>query len=201
MIHTAVIGHHSRQDRVERLLPVVGATASYVDRDDRGPAWGHMCALADHADREGHLIVIEDDALPCKDFPEAAAEQIGRYPHDLVSFYLGKIRPPQHQTRAQARIEAAERHGEPFIKMRTLMHGVGYALPCGAIANLMPLLESSGLAIDERIGRAWRATQHRQIIYPIPSLVDHDDSTGSLVTKRAPGRRAWRPPLEFAELG
>lgn len=197
----AVVAHHSRRERAERLAKAVGATAGFVDDADRGPAWGHIQALEAAAGTGGHLVVVEDDALPCVEFAHQVGDWIARYPDDMISYYLGKIRPPQHQTRIQTRLAAADRRGEDHIKMRTLLHGVAYSLPCSKIGDLLPLLESSSLAIDERIGRAWRATQHRQVIYPIPSLVDHDDSTGSLVAKRAPGRRAWRPPLEFAELG
>ena len=187
-----VVAHHSRLDQAYGLAGRVGAAHVSVDYESRGARWGHLQALKWASARRERVWILEDDALAPHDFKERATEWGRRFPTDLVSGYLGRMRPPQYQGLISAKLAVADARGLDWITLPTLVHGVCYSLPArtsGGVLRSMP----PG-APDFAIGAAWG----RSPIYTVPSLVDHAD--GPSVEKhpdgqtRRPGRTAWRPP-------
>lgn len=194
-----VITHPERQDRGERLAEALGASW-YVDLYGLGVAGSHLNVLSSFRHVPDHLVVLEDDAIPSVTFHDEIVALLGRFPDDLISLYLGRVYPPQHQRAIQHRISRARSRDVDHVKFDHLMHGVGYVLPSARIQQMLPLLRSDDRTIDRRIGWAWRQVTGRPVIYPLPSIVDHDDDLPSLVKARRPGRRAWVPPTEVIDL-
>lgn len=187
-----VIAHHSRATQAEALAATVGADRVMTDYGSHGARWAHSQALLWASGRRERVWVLEDDALAPHDF-RARAEAWGeRFPSDLVSGYLGRQRPPQHQGQIRSKLTAADARGLDWITLPTLVHGVCYSLPARASGGVLRSLPNG--AADFAIGAAWG----KPPIYTVPSLVDHAD--GPTVEKhpdgqpRKPGRRAWRPP-------
>lgn len=184
MIHVAVVGHISRQRQAENLASSVGGEL-FLDNLTLGATWNHLRALNWAAPKQGHLIVLEDDAQPVKGFLELARQWIKQHPYDLTSFYLGTGKPPQYQ----AAIIQALALAPEYITLPTLVHAVAYVLPCEKISSL-PL--STRKVADYGLGNAWTRTTGRPVLYTTPSLVDHADTPSVEQAGRTlPTRRAW----------
>lgn len=192
----AVVAHYSRSRQAEALASSLGASV-FMDHEGNGAAWNHRRALAWAAEQQERVIVLEDDAQPVAGFLAAAQRVIDRFPDDLVSFYLGTGRPPQYQAVIRERMEDLDRRGGDSLVMPDLLHGVAYSVPPERVALVLQRM-SHTLPADFAIGRAWTSFTGRQVVYPVPSLVDHAD--GSSVEHHPDGkprtepRRAWRLP-------
>jgi len=185
MIHVAVVGHASRQRTAEALAESLGAEL-FIDHLTVGATWNHLRALNWADARSGHVLVVEDDALPVPGFLDLAGAWLEQHPDDLTSFYLGTSYPPNYQPQIAKAIEQAGDH----ITLPTLIHAVAYALPCRQIARL-PL--SVKKPADYGLGAAWVRHTRRRPLYTVPSLVDHADGASVENTGRRPlPRRAWR---------
>lgn len=184
-----VIAHHTRRAQAEALAESTGAHIS-MDEQGRGATWGHRRALEWAAQQRERVVVLEDDAQPVPGFLERAADVLARWPDDLVSLYLGTSRPVDFQADIAERLAQADRAGQGFIKLRTLIHGVCYSIPPAGVPRV--LARVWGRQPDFGIGDAWR----KPVVYAVPSLVDHAD--GPPVEHHADGeprvepRRAWR---------
>lgn len=164
MIHVAVIGHHTRHAEAEALTSSLNAHL-FMDDSDHGARWNHDRALTWGRTLTGHLLVVEDDTQPVRGFLKHAEQWISDNPDDLISYYLGTSYPPAYQpTIKHLLTKATDR-----IHLPTLIHAVAYSIPC----HLIPTL-SHGQP-DLALGRAWRTTTGRAVIYTNPSLVQHTD--------------------------
>lgn len=188
-VHVAVVGHISRKDMAENLAESLGAEL-FIDNLTLGATFGHLRALNWAANKEGHLIVLEDDAQPVNGFLKLAAEWIREHPDELTSFYLGTGKPPQYQ----ARIEQALADNPPHITLDMLIHAVAYTLPCETIPKLTLPSKPMRMVADYGLGVAWTKLTRRPIYYTCPSLVDHADgpSLEAGVGRALPPRHAWK---------
>lgn len=189
---TVIIAHHTRTIQAAALAKTVGATRVFVDCGDHGSLWNHRRALNWAMTVDQRVWVLEDDALPGSDFNQLARDWGHRFPHALISGYLGKQRPPQWQETIGAKLSQAADTGKDNIHLPQLVHGLCYSIPPTEIPRVINGL-SQGPA-DYSIGEAWG----KDVLYTIPSLVDHADGTPVELhpdgIPRQPGRVAWNPP-------
>lgn len=188
-----IVAHHSRRERAERLAVSLDADI-VVDEASNGALWGHTRALRLCSTLSDRAVIMEDDALPVADFRERAQVWMDDYPDSLLSFYLGTGRPPQYQAQIAHTVKYADEPGA-MLCLPQLIHGVCYSVPqqyVGAVFERLPLIG----AADFAIGNAWRAVTGEPVVYPIQSLVDHDDLPSVERhpdgQKRTEPRRAWR---------
>lgn len=164
-VHVAVIGHHSRQAQAEHLTATLNGRL-FLDEAEHGARWNHDRALQWGRALQGHLLVVEDDAIPSPLFLEHATQWVQNNPDDLTSYYLGTGYPPSYQPQIERLLaKAVDR-----IHLPTLIHAVAYSIPCRRIPSVGP-----GKA-DLALGKAWRQATGRPILYTVPSLVDHADT-------------------------
>lgn len=191
MIHFAVVGHHTRRAQAEALAERLSATL-FVDELTLGANFNHLRALNWGATLTGHLIVVEDDALPVEGFEAAAEAWIADHPDDLTSFYLGTGIPLHYQPRIAAQLAEVDAGTRECVSFGTLLSAVAYAIPCSAVATLKH--NPRGVP-DITFGTTWFKTHHRPILYTVPSLVDHTDGESiAQPNNRHPERKAWRLP-------
>jgi len=188
-----VVAHTSRTAEAKQLARTV--KADFVSMDN-----GLMGCDENHKTVQRHLsalpatwsIVLEDDAIPVDKFRSQAAQALMMAPTPIVSFYLGKRRPPHWQNRACAAVAQAANTDASWILCTHLLHAVGYAIRTELLPSLID--HHSTRPSDEHI-TSW-AKQHRHpISYTFPSLVDHADLP-TIVDHpdgqtRHPGRKAW----------
>jgi len=185
--HTAVIvAHPTRRRWADQLSDQLGAHIT-MDPGRLGCTRNHINAWHHHHQHTTTewALVIEDDALPIPDFTAQTALALGTAPTPIVSLYLGRQRPPQHQASIMAAVKHATEHHHAWITASTLFHAVAVAIRTSQVPNLVRFIDHNPychLDIDEAITE-WCRHHNHLIGYTQPSLVDHRD-TGSIATHR-----------------
>ncbi|MDS2171623.1 hypothetical protein Q7C18_02825 [Nesterenkonia sp. CL21] len=198
----AVVGHHERQAVATRLADALEAEGLFIDEGHHGSLWNHERALLWAEGQDERVLVLEEDALPCQGFREAASGLLERFPDDLVSLYLGTGRPPQWQEQIALSLIASDAARTSYLVLPQLLHGVAYSVPHHSVSSVLAGLQKG--PADYSIGNAWRDAGGGPIIYPTFSLVDHMD--GPSVEAHPDGRprlerrQAWRPPRRLMTL-
>lgn len=190
----AVVAHLSRGVQAEHLADDVGATYVAYDDGARGAGPNHVACWEwlEESNREWG-VVLEDDAVPVKDFVDNLDVVLKNSPSPIVSLYLGRGRPPHWQPQIM-RVMARP---ESFLMAPTLLHHVGVALRTSCIPLMLDYLSVCGayqlgqLPIDEAIG-GWVKKMGWQVAYCHPSIVDHRDQE-PVISHRVTGYGADDP--------
>lgn len=188
-LSAAIMAHPKRADLVTDLrwrldgdVPVVWDEIN--DRHDTG-----VRALAAFDPTATHHLVIQDDALPCRDLL-ASVEQAMRFVPDghPASFYIGRVKPFR-----EAVARAVERAGDAsWLRFPGPWWGPAIVVPTAVLPDLIAWWSTPTAArvknYDRRIATWFGNTD---CFYSWPSLVDHrgDDS---LVTGHTAIRHAHR---------
>jgi hypothetical protein len=160
------------------LTDLLGGCPATVDKGTMGElgcgdrAWGQY-----HVDSDWH-VVLQDDAIPCDNFTTHVESALGflsdaGWDKSVVSFYTGTLRPQRE--RVASSVATADAVGATWLKSRSLMWGVGVAMPTFKIRQFLSWgKRHSGLPYDVRIGTFARRNE-MPVLYTVPSLVDHAD--------------------------
>lgn len=184
-----IVAHHSRIMIAERLASNLNAKI-FFDESNHGANWNHKRAIDYLATNNQSGIIIEDDAIPCKNFKAESQRWISRFSTKIISFYLGKGRPPQYQHFIKKSINNSIKSRLDYIEIDNLIHGVGYYLPSSLTKQIQANWNYS-MPADFAVGRAYG----KKVVYPIRSLLEHSDIES--VEKHQDGqqrteiRRAW----------
>lgn len=192
-IHTVIQHHPSRAAVLPDLIAALGDLDPQVitdpGHDQTWSAWRSFraCLQACPAN-SGHLLVIQDDAVPCLGFDTAARSALAVKPDRIVCFYVG-----------------GGRVGEPLVKAAVSCASwaaldqnlwvplVATAFPRAIVAELLEWAESDSFAQKSRgddavLGKFMRAKGH--IAWAtIPNLVQHPDVLPSLIRRTAAAGR------------
>jgi hypothetical protein len=144
-----------------------------VDRGEHGPWWSwRLCWIAGLATGADHVLVIQDDVLPCRDFLGGVQQAIQHRPEDILGFFTVR--------RIQA--EALEVH-KSWIKSKTTWVQA-LVIPS---ATLPDFLEWSAAHIDpdyyscDRRLTCYQLKKATPAFVSAPSLVEHIGSARSLI--------------------
>lgn len=193
LVSYAIQAHPSRSAMVADLqsrlgpVPVAWAAEPYATPYDRGPVWRTFrSALQLHTDAPFHCV-IQDDALPCRDFTERLETLVTAGEFLYMLFW----RPKRSYFTETSQAKRGLRHGY-FIKVSGSMLGVGMAYPTDRIDDLIAFGDTlePHLSDDERV-KVWADDRGIRTYVPIPSLVDHRGDQ-SLVWQGGRRRVAWR---------
>lgn len=211
MVRLAVaIQHHpSRADLLPRILAELPDALVVTDPDPtahvRSP-WRTYRACLDAIPADAtHLLVIQDDAVPCRDFAATLVRVIAARPDDALCLFT-----PGIGLLARAIMDACSRD-ERWVELpsREWCPVVALVLPRRMVDDLRAWAAGKNLPAWERsddalMGRFCRESG-RRVWATMPSLVDHADDVPSLVGNPAfaglnPGRvaacwagREWSP--------
>jgi hypothetical protein len=136
---------------------------------------------------------LEDDALPVKDFRTQLDAVLRAAPTPLVSLYLGRSRPPHWQS-SIARVITRDEH---FLTGTELLHHVAVAIRTPLIPGMLNFIradtdyQNGRLPIDEAVGR-WARAASVTVSYAHPSIVNHDHTLDTVITKHVSQHRADR---------
>ena len=125
-------------------------------------------------------LVIQDDAVLTPHIYDNIVGLIAAMPvKSVVSLYTGKVRPlPERVTEAVAKAPDGS-----FLTHYMMMWGVAILLPSDQIEAMLEFAADPKFRDDKydiKVGRFYMANR-LPIYYSMPSLVDHDDSIGSLI--------------------
>ena len=124
-----------------------------------------------HNPNATHHLVIQDDAILCRDLTAAAAHIARLYPAQPVTltaigYRLANLRPAY---------DAARRAGLTFFHGRRAISTVALMVPTGSIIDMIRWCDSDRSRHDDvRIMRYWKR-RNIDTAFTIPSLVDHRD--------------------------
>lgn len=179
VVSVAVMAHPSRTAQVNELLSALDQSADVVwDRRDNEWDTGRRALLAADPGATHHLIV-QDDALVCRDLVASAtraADVAGGRP---VSFYTGQVRP--HPEIVSSGWRAATAAGATWLQMPGPWWGVALMLPVNHVNELVKFADKRLQHVtdyDRRIAR-WYSNQSIGCWYSVPSLVDHRSEADS----------------------
>lgn len=160
-----VVGHPTR---ARQALTLTCRLSGHLVMDNRheGAYANHVRALRSAAHHDGHVTILEDDALPVDGYEQKLNDWVERFPDQIISSYLGTSHPRQWMRF----VDRMWNNGEDHVILPQLIHAVAVTYPPGAPAAILEQLQPSP-HVDYSIGDAW----HGDIVYPKASLVDHAD--------------------------
>jgi hypothetical protein len=173
-LSVAVVAHQSRADLVADLVDRLGVDADRVMWDRIGNQWDTAVRAWRHHDPDADWhLVIEDDALPCRDLLAGVARGLARLPvQSTASLYMGESgrRWTRHATRG------AGRRGPTWVKVSRLIWGVAMLAPVSSIANMLEWCEAHPVpTYDHRVSRYYFHRLAWPTFYAWPCLVEHRD--------------------------
>lgn len=129
-----------------------------------------------------HLLVLQDDAILCPYFPEAAAAALEARPDRIVSFFVAGA--PRRSVRAVT--EAAGRCAHwAELDPTDWVPVVALCLPCGHARDLAIWADEQtfpdSMTSDDAIVGDWVRARGLTVAATVPSLVDHDDAVPSVM--------------------
>lgn len=186
----AIMAHPARVADVAALRGQLDRPARIVwdrfgDRHDTGRR-----AMAAYDPTATHHLVVQDDAVVARDLLAGVERALDHVPADAVlCLYVGRVRPYAGVIR-----EVVEEAGNDasWIVMDECNWGVGIVMPTALIDECLAWYDDDGAKItnyDLRISEWCRATG-RDVFYPWPSLVDHQDRPS--LCGHGDGRHAYR---------
>lgn len=200
LIPIGIVAHYSRHERATRMADLIDAEVIAVDGGGIGAGTNHERCYEwlSHAESPW-VVLLEDDAMPVKNFRDQLGAVLRATPKDLnvLSLYLGRARPPQWQI-SISQVIARDEH---FLTASELLHHVAVAIRTPVIPLLLNFLRADRdyqlgrLPIDEAVGR-WSRSVGTKIGYCHPSIVDHDARLGTVIARHVsqhPGEDGTRP--------
>lgn len=182
------MAHPSREHFVAELELRLDRPATVVW--DRGAGeWdtGRRALLA--ADPAAtHHLVIQDDAIPCRDLVsgvEFAAVLAGEQP---IGLYVGNDGPPSFAPLIERCLDT----GAPWFRAGGPHWGVGVVIPTSHARQIVEAMDRRADVpnYDARIAK-WYRKAGIEALYPMPSLLEHRAGP-SLFANRSPERSAHR---------
>lgn len=144
-----------------------------------------------------HVLVLQDDTLPCRSFNEALPAAVSARPTDLLVFHVSG-NPFEHK---RALLDACSRD-EPWAALRVghrWVSAIATCWPAPMALDLLRYVDNAGwpsefVADDEIIGR-YASSEGVTPYATVPSLVEHTDMVPSLLGRKErygndPGRVA-----------
>jgi hypothetical protein len=197
VIWVRVQAHPSRKDLlpdlVDRLrpLPVEIRQHSSIPPD---PWSGYVECLKNLPDCS-HILIIQDDAIPCEHFPEALMQVADRHPSTPVCLYLGAS---PASTAAQARrAMMKERRYTPLLNT-TFVPLVAVLWPKRVAEDFLDWSRHAKTTrADDGNAARWMKRAKQPFLVTVPSLVQHNESVPSV--KGSDNRGNWCSALFLAQ--
>ena len=199
-LHYRVQNVPGREGALTRLLPLLPPAVEVITDHAGGipnPLRGYLLCLEDPPPEATHLVIVQDDALPCRDFDARVKEAVEEKPDDLISLFVGGLRG-----RTLTNFYAAQKMGKRWttIYFREIHHVVALVWPVAEAAAFLRWFETARIpgakpprSDDAAVGY-WARTTRRTFWARVPCLVEHPDDFPSTIRSQPrfgdKGRRA-----------
>jgi hypothetical protein len=150
----------------------------------------------------GHLVVLQDDCLPCLNFEAALEHVIAARSDDVISLFVGGL---GGVTRKQ--FFEASRRGSRWsaISFRDIHHVVALIWPIERVRQFFAWKETAKIPghrgfprSDDAIVGTWARQNKVTVWATVPSLVEHPDDLASSIGRRASqGRDRGRVAIQY----
>jgi len=186
--------------RLVRLLSPLQTDVLLHESDPPDPWAGYRQCL-DYDGDASHILIVQDDAIPCEGFAEAVGRVSERWPDNPVCLFMGSF-----PSATAARI----RRSKPDVRYVALGPSSFVPLVCVlwpthvARSFLAWSTAARGMTrADDGNAARWMKATKTQVMVSVPSLVEHDDFTPSVKGGRdhVPGAEGWRHALFLTAAG
>lgn len=172
MISVAIMAHPKREQWAGPLADAIDADVTVIwDRCNDRWDTGRRSLLAHHPDATHHLV-IQDDAVVCRDLIAGLQQAVAYSQHRPVGLYIGQVRPSK--TKVERAVREADRQQTSWVAMQGPWWGVGILLPTADIEDVVAFGDTRDDLdnYDRKIARYY-ASRNVRCWYTHPSLVDH----------------------------
>jgi hypothetical protein len=194
-LSVAIAGHPKRKHLVDRLRDdYLWGCPVQVAWDEKDEIWDtherawNLCRDDDpHAT---HCLVLQDDALPCKNIVAGLEMALRHLPGDVpVSLYLGNaLNHPKIVRSART----ADEQKASWIVSTGFWWGVAVLLPKTFVDPMLEFCSPRREPAYDRRLSIWTEYNNYPVFYTWPSFVDHVDEVSLAHPQRKPGRKAYK---------
>lgn len=190
-----------REGALDRLLPLLPPAVEVLTdaaaESDPNPLRNFLRCLADPPEGVTHLCVIQDDALPCKDFGAKVDAAVEGRPSDVISLFVGGL-----SGRTKRDFLLAQKNHEPFTQVyfREIHHVVATVWPVALAAQFLEWFATARVPgpkiprSDDAVVGYWARKHRLRFWATVPCLVEHPDDFPSTIRRNSrfgdKGRRA-----------
>jgi hypothetical protein len=200
--HTA-----GRDEPLARLLARVPPAVEIItdhDVGDPNPWRNYMRCLSDLPEASSHVVVLQDDVVPCRDFGMRVRDAVRNMPHEIISLFVGGLKDAERIYYREAR------NGRQFADMHgaRIHHVVGIVWPVAAARAFMEWYAENEEKIpsrrphrsDDMVFSYWikNGRPRRKVWATIPSLVEHPDDVPQVARQRQRVSDRGRRAIQFA---
>jgi hypothetical protein len=146
--------------------------------------------LSSHEKGDTHLLILQDDVLPCRDFIATAAKLITARPKDPITLFSNK-----------ETIMESKRLGFHWLSVRKFLMAQCYILPVPVIKDFLAWEKKhvkQDIYFDDNRMAMYFFYQNRPVFATAPSLVEHLGWNQSTLTGYNPGHN-FEPRLRMAK--
>lgn len=194
---TAVIQAHPLRKHLHgpilKGLSPMETIVSLHSSEPPNPWEGYQIALergASAATKPSHVLVLQDDVVVCRNLPRAVWKIAKRHPEDPVVLFHSRLPMRNSLHIRQAQMTGARyvlhSHGGKFVPVVALLWPVSKIAPFLEWASTakLPGWPRPARSDDAVVGQWARSTQ-QNIWITVPSLVQHPDTSDSLIGRQA----------------
>jgi len=164
----SVMAHPSREKYFGYLKEKLNNPKFSIDTESKGLLWNCVNSWKMHDLDSDYHLVVQDDAIICKDFVNKASEMIEKNGRYLYSFYHAN-----RESWNDAVNDALK--GSGYLIKKHVHSGLAIAIPRDLIPSMLDFFEKQKEPADDvRIGM-WAKSIGLLNFIPIPSLIDHRD--------------------------
>lgn len=189
-ISYSIMAVPERKEYVDELLKELGSVP--VAWENGSGIWDTRCrAMMMRPDDSTHHVVIQDDAVLCKDFKSKVEEYVSNYPDCAISLYLGSRDTKKFRDVVLPKINYAVLNELDIVDYSWLSWGVGLVLPTGFINDIVLFWDKKDKWLrhdDSRIG-VYLNKHNVKLVYSFPSLVDHREGVSAIESDKSVKKR------------
>jgi hypothetical protein len=189
--HLAIRIQHwpKRPQGLQRLLDRTPSAEVIVDFPEGKPnPWRGYKKCLSNLPATGHVVVLQDDTVPCINFEPALERVIAARPNDLISLFVGGLVTP-----TRTNYYNALKWGLPWcqIYFRDIHHVCALVWPVEIANSFMVWTETAKIPGHDRFPRSddaivgsWARQKKMTVWATVPSLVEHPDDVFSTIGRR-----------------
>ncbi len=205
-IHIRVQHSAGRGAALARLLALLPPAVEVITDEQAytipNPMRNYLRCMTDPPKKATHLLIIQDDALPCRLFSSRLHAAVSERPDDVLSLFVGGL---SGKTK-KSFLEALANHQRwAPIWFREIHHVVAMCWPVEKAAHFVdwyavtkvpgPIPPKS----DDAVVGFWARKNREQVWAHVPCLVEHPDDLPSIVQSRSRFSDAGRRAIAFAD--
>lgn len=159
------MAHPARAEFIPALQQAIGGDVPVVF-DEKQNVWD-TCRRAwlAHDRSADYALVIQDDAIVCKNFRKKALAVLEAQGKEyMTAFYAGGM--------AKAGVRHALMRGDDHFVSAMIFNEVALCIPTERIEEMVSFCDDRD-AQDDHLIQKWLQLRRVKVWYPVPSLVDH----------------------------